>query len=147
MCARQPTAAPVLCLHTTSSGVVRFRQPQTTQLIVSSRARLVPGADKSWPATATIVGVGRLHGRLASSVEGSMLCGVLAPMWLHMALGRLSASPSTSGEALSLPYPLSRGRRRLGSSAAPLSLRYTYVITSFTKTSLSEPPRTGVVQP
>ena len=57
-----------------------------TQLIVSSRAcgkRLVPGAVESWPAAAVIVGGGRVHGRLAGSVEGrlcSCRCGC-AMLW------------------------------------------------------------------
>eukprot|EP00966_Prymnesium_polylepis_P152120 3513849-Prymnesium_polylepis.1 len=42
-----------------------------------------------------------------------MLCGVLAPMWLHMALGRLSTSSSTSGEGHEPPLSIVQ---RLGSA-------------------------------
>ena len=73
-----------------------------TQLIVSSRAcgkRLVSGADESWPAGAVIVGGGRLHGRLAGSVEGS---SVLVPYCADVAV-------RCSGEALSLPKPFLGG--------------------------------------
>ena len=92
--------------------------------------RLVSGADESWPAGALIVGGGRLHGRLAGSVEGS---SVLVPTWLCDALA--------SGEVLSLPTPFWGGSQPPRSVVQRLRGRliglrmllksFTYVINEF----------------